>query len=117
MTMMYFAVFICVLSVAIAFTPTSRMTTRSTKLSMGLEQHLINAGSMFTALEAAKPDDYVYGAVAAPDFVLPLAAFGIIAIAAVPFVLAPGEEALERQREDEAIKGNAFNKRKDKDLP
>ena len=47
---------------------------------------------------------------------LPLAAFGIIAIAAVPFLLAPGEEALERQREDEALKGTGFNQRQDKDL-
>ena len=59
---------------------------------------------------------YVYGAVNAPDFVLPLAAFGVIAIAAVPFLLAPGEEALERQREDEATKGTGFNQRQDKDL-
>ena len=59
---------------------------------------------------------YVYGAVAAPDFVLPLAAFGIIAIAAVPFLLAPGEEALAQQREDEATKGAGFNQRKNRDL-
>ena len=72
--------------------------------------------TLVTAIEEAKPDDYVYGAVNAPNFVLPLAAFGVIALAAIPFLLAPGEEALEQQRRDEEEKGAAFNRRQDKDL-
>ena len=72
--------------------------------------------TLLTALEEAKPDDYVYGAVNAPDFVLPLAAFGVVALAAIPFLLAPGEEALEEQRRNEAEKGAEFNRRKEKDL-
>lgn len=55
-----------------------------------------------------KPDDYVYGAVNAPPVVPILAAIAVIALAGVPFLLRPGEEALEAQRENEREKGNAF---------
>eukprot|EP00607_Mallomonas_marina_P005966 CAMPEP_0182427480 /NCGR_PEP_ID=MMETSP1167-20130531/17560_1 /TAXON_ID=2988 /ORGANISM="Mallomonas Sp, Strain CCMP3275" /LENGTH=82 /DNA_ID=CAMNT_0024609745 /DNA_START=184 /DNA_END=432 /DNA_ORIENTATION=+ len=60
------------------------------------------------AADVAKPDDYVYGAVAAPAWALPLGAVLIIATAALPILLKPGEEALEQQRLDEATKGSAF---------
>jgi hypothetical protein len=88
---------------------------RNTKSTLKMS-HSFDFGPLLLALEEVKPDDYVYGAVNAPGFVLPLAAFGVIAIAAVPFLLAPGEEALEQQRLDEQTKGAGFNSRKDKDL-
>jgi hypothetical protein len=40
----------------------------------------------------------------------------VIAFAAIPFLLAPGEEALEQQRNDEQERGVGFNKREGKDL-
>jgi hypothetical protein len=40
---------------------------------------------------ASKPDNYQYGAVAAPSWVLPLAAVAAILTAAVPILLRPGE--------------------------
>lgn len=64
----------------------------------------------------AKPDDYVYGAVSAPGWVLPAAAVLAIITAAIPVLLRPGEQALEQQRLDEAKVDNLFNKRRGKDL-
>lgn len=50
---------------------------------------------MITAIEAIeKADDYKYGAVAAPDWALPLGAVLIIFTAAIPVLLKPGEEVL-----------------------
>jgi len=57
---------------------------------------------------ATKPDGYVYGAVEAPPFVPIFAAIAVIAIAGIPFLLRPGEQALEEQRNNEKIKGNEF---------
>ena len=68
-----------------------------------------------TAVES-KPDNYVYGAVSAPDWVLPLGAFLVILTAAIPILLRPGEEALDQQRENEKITNNKFNKKQNKDL-
>ena len=46
-----------------------------------------------TAIEVAeKADDYQYGAVAAPAWALPLGAVLVIATAAIPVLLKPGEE-------------------------
>lgn len=46
-----------------------------------------------TAIEVAeKADDYQYGAVAAPGWALPLGAVLVIATAAIPVLLKPGEE-------------------------
>ena len=46
-----------------------------------------------TAIEVAeKADDYQYGAVAAPSWALPLGAVLVIATAAIPVLLKPGEE-------------------------
>ena len=39
-----------------------------------------------------RPDDYVYGAVAAPSWALPLGAVLVIGTAAIPLFLKPGEE-------------------------
>ena len=98
-----------------------------------------------TAIEVAeKADDYQYGAVAAPSWALPLGAVLVIATAAIPVLLKPGEEvfydksrlnyvsnwaallsdicqqilsqAIAEQRKNEEIMGSNFNKRKDKDL-
>ena len=106
---------------AFAFRPVSRKLSRGSSLQLSppaadFSAPMTGLTSLMTALEEAKPDDYVYGAVNAPDFVLPLAAFGVVALAAIPFLLAPGEEALEEQRRNEAEKGAEFNRRKDKDL-
>ena len=59
-----------------------------------------------------KPDDYVYGAVSAPSWVLPVASVFIILSAAIPFLLKPGEDALEQQRKDEETKGKPFGGKK-----
>ena len=76
---------IAAFAVASAFAPRSKMmavrSTRSrseTKMQMFAVTHLT---TLMTALEEAKPDGYEYGAVNAPSFVLPLAAFGSVAIA------------------------------------
>ena len=47
-----------------------------------------------TAAVQQKPDDYVYGAVAAPGWALPVGALLAILTAAIPVLLRPGEEAL-----------------------
>lgn len=75
-----------------------------------------DALSFLTAVVQEKPDDYVYGAVNAPSWVPFVAAIGVIATAAVPFLLRPGEEALEQQRENERIKNNEFGKNRKQDL-
>lgn len=71
--------------------------------------------SLLLALEEAKPDDYVYGAVAAPDFALPLGAVLIISIAAVPALLSGGEKALDQQRMDEETRGVKFGRKNKSD--
>ena len=68
------------------------------------------------AVNAAKPDGYVYGSVAAPDWALPVGLVLIIATAAVPLLLTPGEKALDSQREDEATKGVQFGRKKKDDV-
>ena len=69
--------------------------------------------TIVNAVAEAKPDDYVYGAVAAPSWVLPLGAvLTILTAAAIPAFLKPGEEALNQQRENESITNNKFNKKK-----
>ena len=72
--------------------------------------------SFIQAAAEAKPDDYVYGAVSAPDWALPVGAVLVILTAAVPILLAPGEKALDEQRENEEITNSGFNKRQNKDL-
>ena len=74
-----------------------------------LPQHMELATSFLTAVEqAAKDPNYVYGAVAAPDWVLPLGGVLAILTAAVPILLKPGEEALEQQRRDEEETRSGF---------
>lgn len=65
--------------------------------------------SFLTAAE--KPAGYEYGAVNAPDWALPLAAVLIIGSAAIPLILAPGEKALEQQRDNEETKGVKFGRK------
>mmetsp|Transcript_32805 Transcript_32805/g.55318 ORF Transcript_32805/g.55318 Transcript_32805/m.55318 type:complete len:124 (+) Transcript_32805:118-489(+) len=70
--------------------------------------------TLITAAADAKPDGYVYGAVNAPDFILPLTAVLAILTAAIPFLLRSGEQALDQQRIDEDTVNNPFGgKRKD----
>jgi hypothetical protein len=93
----------------------SRIVQRSHTLSMSID----NFNSFLTAVvETSKkvPDDYVYGQVNAPPFVLPLAAVAIIAFAAVPFLLTSGEKALEQQREDEESTNSQFGRNRKKDV-
>lgn len=72
---------------------------------------LQHATSMLNAVVEAKPDGYVYGAVAAPDFALPLGLVLIIGTAAIPLLLNPGEKALEQQRLDEETRGVKFGRK------
>ena len=71
---------------------------------------------LLSAAASEKGADYVYGAVSAPDWALPLGAVLVILTAALPILLKPGEAALDQQRENEAQTGSEFNKRKNKDL-
>ncbi|KAJ1439819.1 hypothetical protein B484DRAFT_443684 [Ochromonadaceae sp. CCMP2298] len=64
--------------------------------------------TLLMAVAEVKPDGYEYGAVAAPDFVLPLTAVLAILSAAIPVLLKPGEKALEDQRNDELTKNQVF---------
>jgi hypothetical protein len=84
--------------------PTARRAAASDFIQNGM--------SLLTAIES-KPDDYVYGAVSAPDWVLPAAAVLAILTAAIPILLRPGEKALEEQRNNESITNNKFNKKRD----
>ena len=112
--MILHAIILCSLLVVVSsFRPVPR--TRSPRVSK-VNFTPSDLSNLVTALEEAKPDDYVYGAVNAPDFVLPLAAFGVVALAAIPFLLAPGEKALEEQRRNEEEKGAGFNRRQNRDL-
>lgn len=73
--------------------------------------------SLLTAVtEMDKPDDYVYGAVAAPAWVAPVAALLVVLTAGIPILLSPGEKALEQQRKNEEITGSEFGKNRKKDL-
>ena len=105
---------LALLSVAVAFRPVQvKPRLASTKLRD------LNSwtSSILSAAEAVdKPDDYVYGAVNAPGWVLPLGAVLVIATAAIPILLRPGENALEQQRINEEKTGTTFNKRKNKEL-
>ena len=106
---------LCFLGVAAFLPRTTRdhLARTSTRVSA---LPLLDFSSLLTALEEAKPDDYVYGAVAAPPLVPILGAVVVILLAGVPILLAPGEKALEEQRANEAAKKTPFNSRKDKDL-
>ena len=66
---------------------------------------------LLIAVAEAKPDGYTYGAVAAPDWALPLGAFLVVLLAGIPILLAPGEKALDAQRENEATKGVKFGRK------
>jgi hypothetical protein len=92
-----------------------RSSTRlPSKLNFSINE-FTDLSSLMTAIDT-KPDNYEYGAVAAPDWVLPLGAFLVILTAAIPILLKPGEEALDQQRENEKITNNKFNKKQNKDL-
>jgi hypothetical protein len=83
------------------------------KKSMKLNSYSwLNTITIAAAEITEKPDDYVYGAVSAPSWVLPVASVFIILSAAVPFLLKPGEDALEQQRKDEETKGKPFGGKK-----
>ncbi len=60
--------------------------------------------------------EYVYGAVVAPGWVLPLGCvLTVLTAAVIPVLLRPGEEALDKMRALEKETGNEFNKKR-KDL-
>ncbi|GAB5035156.1 Hypothetical protein NocV09_02400320 [Nannochloropsis oceanica] len=61
----------------------------------------LQAGSLtdLSLLIAAAADEYEYGAVAAPGWVLPLGAFLTLGLAvAIPLALRPGTEAFEEEK-------------------
>lgn len=107
--------FLLLLSTSLAFPIRFTRMPRQSSLYLGVSDFTDLTSSFMTAVDN-KPDDYVYGAVAAPDWVLPLGAFLVILTAAIPVLLKPGEEALDQQRENEKITNNKFNKRQNKDL-
>lgn len=59
-------------------------------------------------LATERGDDYVYGAVSAPSWALPVGAVLAVLTAALPFLLRPGEDALNQQRLDEAETKSGF---------
>ena len=91
-------------------------SSSSKMVSVPESADFLQSSSQFLSVVTPKPEGYVYGAVAAPDWVLPVTAVLVILTAAIPFLLRPGEQALEQQRVDEASKNSQFNKRKNKDL-
>ena len=95
-----------------SYHPKIASRTLSVKKSMKLNSFL-NTLTTAVVEVADKPDDYVYGAVAAPGWVLPLASVLVILSAALPFLLKSGEEALDQQRKDEESKGQSFGKKRD----
>lgn len=107
-----------------AFTTSFRSTKLNklrsiTKTSMLLDgsNFLQSTSSLLNVVtQTVKPEGYEYGAVSAPDWVLPVTAVLVILTAAIPILLRPGEKALEQQRLDEEAKNSQFNKRKNKDL-
>jgi len=106
----FIALFFLTLSVVLAFRPRSGVRALSRPTVQRL--HATPWTSLIEA--AAKPEGYVYGAVEAPGWALPLGLVLIVSVAAVPLLLAPGEKALDAQRENEDIKGVKFG-RKQKD--
>ena len=99
-----------------SFLMTQRMITGHTKFSIAMLPQTFDSAALLTAVAEAKPDDYIYGAVAAPSWALPLGAVLAILTAAIPILLRPGEKALDQQRIDEETTNNTFNKRRNKDL-
>ena len=122
--MLFAVVLVAAVMFAEGFTKMSRISSppRSVAaLSAGIQGidtcGQFNFDSCFLLSAATeKGADYVYGAVSAPDWALPLGAVLVILTAALPILLKPGETALDQQRENEAKTGSEFNKRKNKDL-
>ena len=84
--------------------------------SKNMKLKMLDISSLISEAVESKSADYVYGAVAAPGWALPLGSLLIIATAALPALLRPGEAALEQQRENEEVTNSQFNKRRGKDL-
>lgn len=76
---------------------------------------LVDLSSMVLVAAEPKLNEYNYGDVTAPGWVLPLGALLVIGTAALPILLRPGEAALEQQRENEEKTNSQFNKKKEKD--
>eukprot|EP01041_Mallomonas_annulata_P008238 gene8238-16941_t len=95
------------------FTNSNRLLSR--KVSNQALPDVFSSMSIAAVEVATKPDDYVYGAVSAPSWALPIGAILVILTAALPILLKPGEQALEQQRADEETKGTQFGRKK-KDL-
>lgn len=110
-------VFLLAVSAAVAFRGSFVRPQRAVSSVQLHPTDFHDAFSLLTAVVAEeKPDGYVYGAVAAPSWALPVGAVLAVLTAALPFLLKPGEDALEQQRENESITNSQFNKRKGKDL-
>ena len=100
---------------AFGFRPISFYGRSSSQLKpLRLAPQMMNIDySLLTAIAEIKPDDYQYGAVNAPGWVLPVGALLAIMTAAIPILLRPGEKALDQQRIDEATTNKPFGKRRD----
>lgn len=79
---------------------TKRATSPAALLDQ-LPDHLEWGTSLLA--ELVDPDgERIYGAVDAPFWIAPVAGVGAIITAALPAVLAPGEDAFNKQQKDEA---------------
>ena len=80
---------ICAISVSSFRTPIS---TRARILVKREALSDISVAIAAASEAVAKPDGYVYGAVAAPGWALPVGAVLVILTAALPILLRPGEQ-------------------------
>ena len=87
----------------------SQTSMKKTHKSSSTQQKML-PDLRIAAAQAVDDPNYVYGAVSAPDWVLPVGAFGIIITAAIPALLAPAENELEAQRQREEETKSGFGK-------
>jgi len=90
-----FLAFIVILSLVDCFSVSrTSWTTRARSATTAINSF---PSDIFSSINLAaevltKSDDYVYGAVAAPSWALPLGAVVVIGTAAIPVLLRPGEK-------------------------
>jgi hypothetical protein len=108
---------LCLVMSVSAFMHSSRITRKYCPKSVNMvvdseipELTQLVSGVMTNSLMLAteRGDDYVYGAVSAPSWALPVGAVLAVLTAALPFLLRPGEDALNQQRLDEAETKSGF---------
>merc|ERR1719183_1743936 len=96
----------------------------ATAFSVGVPSIALHAAAAPAPVTALLPDlplslladivdasgERVYGAVDAPSWVAPVGGIAVIATALLPVLLAPGEEAFNRQQGDEEKVSNQFGR-------